>query len=134
MDVRQIVKMEEDLFEDAKTKLQLEQEKESNLKLPNSSHLFEGNSELDKILEKKSKTIEIIEVDDEEFYDANDKEDEVLRKVELVLGSKERNDKVKVLSFDAKSTDELNVDALKNDDISKYIGGEEETKENGLFD
>ena len=126
--------MEEDLFEDAKTKLQLEQEKESKLKLPNSSHLFDGNSELDKILEKKSKTIEIIEVDDEEFYDAYDKEDEVLRKVELVLGSKERNDKVKVLSFDAKSTDELNVDALKNDDISKYIGGEEETKENGLFD
>merc|ERR1711915_576754 len=128
--VRHIIEMEEDLFEDAKTKLQLEKEKESNRKLPNSSHLFEGNSELDKILEKKSKTIEIIEVDDEEFYDANDKEDEVLRKVESVLGSKGIDGKAKVLSFDAKSTDELNVGALKDDDISKYIGGEEETKEN----
>merc|ERR1711915_954734 len=127
--VRHIIEMEEDLFEDAKTKLQLEKEKESNRKLPNSSHLFEGNRELDKILEKKSKAIEIIEVDDEEFYDANDKEDEVLRKVESVLGSKGIDGKVKVLSSDAKFTDEVNVDALKDDDISKHIGGEEETKE-----
>ena len=127
---------EDDLFEEAKQNKQSIKAKDVaklNEKIPASKVLYQENDALNMILAEKSRKVEVIELDEEEEDDVTD--EKVIAQLKT-LGIN-TNVKVKIETniklVQTKSMDDSNIEELKDDEISNYIGAEEDEENDKLF-
>ena len=121
------------LFHDAQVKIAKEEEVRKRKKIQPSSHqLYDEKETANKILEKNQQQkaeVFALEVDNE-----SDEEEElnktILAKLKT-LGISQNEVKIKKPE---ENMDKSNLEELKEEDISKYIGGEEAEDNDKLFD
>ena len=132
---------EDDLFEEAKQKTQSIKMKDVakiNEKVPASEVLYQENDELNKILGEKSKKIEVIEFDEEEQEEEDEEDDvtnaKIIAQLKTLGIEKDVSLQATITKVQKKSMLDSNINKLEDDDISKYIGGEEDDSRDNLFD
>ena len=126
---------EDDLFEEAREDLRSLAPGPKELKMPESKELFDEKETTNKILAKGIKETVVVEVKD----DAEDNE-EKLQKLLLsqlrIMGQPEYNNSgetVSVKVMNKSTVEDDKIDCLEDDDISKYIGDEEDDNKDKLF-
>ena len=129
---------EDDLFEEAKQKKQSIKMKDAakiNEKVPASEVLYQENDALNKILGEKSKKIEVIELEEEESDEDDDVTNaKIIAQLKTLGIEKDVSIQARITKVHPKSLLDSNIEVLEDDDISKYIGGEEDDAEDNLFD
>ena len=130
---------EHDLFEEEKQMKQSIKAKgvaKMKEKVPASEILYKENNALNQILAKKTNKIEVVELDEDEDedVDADVTKEKVIAQLKALGIDKETIVKANISRIETKSLVDSNIDDLKDDDISKYIGVEEEDSKDNLFD
>ena len=132
---------EDDLFEEAKQKKQSIKMKDvakMNEKVPASEVLYQENFDLNKILGEKSKKIEVIELDEEEQEEEDEEDDianeKIIAQLKTLGIEKDVSIQATITKVQNKSMLHSNINKLEDNDISKYIGGEEDDSRDYRFD
>ena len=128
---------EHDLFEEEKQMKQSIKAKgvaKMKEKVPASEILYKENNALNHILAEKTKKIEEVELDEDEDVDADVTKEKVIAQLKALGIDKETIVKANISRIETTSLVDSNIDDLKDDDISKYIGVEEEDSKDNLFD
>ena len=129
---------EDDLFEEARQDLRSLPPGQKDLKMPESKELFDEEETSNKILAKGIKETVVAEGND----DAEDNE-EKLQKLLIsqlrIMGQLENKNPgesggtVSVKVMNKSTVEDDKIDCLEDDDISKYIGDEEDDNKDNLF-
>lgn len=128
---------EVDLFEEKKEKeksLALAEEKRLQQHKPITNQLFDDKEDKNKILEEKELKKEIFEVEIDDSEDAEQIDSSILEKLKS-LGISEQDVKIDVSlpsTNSGSNADDL-VESLEDEDIQKYIGGEDGNDNDKLF-
>ena len=100
--------------------------------------MYQENNELNKILGEKSKKIEVIELEEEEESDEDEDDDvtnaKIIAQLKTLGIAKDVSTAARITKVQPKSLLDSNIEVLEDDDISKYIGGEEDDSHANLFD
>ena len=126
-----------DLFEEKKEKeksMALAEEKRLQQHKPITNQLFDDKEEKNKILKEKEMKKEVFEVEIDDSEDEEQIDRSILEKLES-LGISEHDVKIDVSLPSTKSgsnVDDL-VESLEDEDIQKYIGGEDGNDNDKLF-
>ena len=124
------------LFHDAQVKIAKEEEVRKRKKIQPSSHqLYDEKEMANKILEKnQQQKAEVFELEvDDESDDEEELNKTILAKLKT-LGISQNEVKIKKPEESKENMDRSNFEELKEEDISKYIGGEEAEDNDKLFD
>ena len=128
---------EVDLFEEKKENeksLALAEEKRLQQHKPITNQLFDEKEEKNKILKEKELKKEVFEVDIDDSEDEDQIDRSILEKLKS-LGISEQDVKIDVTlpsTNSGSNADDL-VETLEDDDIQKYIGGEDGNENDKLF-
>ena len=129
---------EDDLFEEARQDLRSLAPGQKDLKMPESKELFDETETSNKLLAKGIKETVVAEGND----DAENNE-EKLQKLLIsqlrIMGQLENKNSgdsggtVRVKVMNKSTVEDDKIDCLEDDDISKYIGDEEDDEKDKLF-
>ena len=134
-----IVGDDDDLFEEVKNEresLRIKEEEKLKEKVPASEILYQDNNALNKILVEKSKKIEIVELEEDEEDTLEDvfTKEKVIAQLKNLGIDKEMMGKASISRVEAEPLPECNISDLEEQDISNYIGGEEDNQNSYLFE
>ena len=125
---------EDDLFEEAREDLRSLASSQKDLKMPESKELFDQKETTNKILAKERVVVE------EEVEENAENDEEKLQKILLSqLRSMDRSESensgetVNIKVINKSSVEDDKINCLEDDDISKYIGAEEDDNKDKLF-
>ena len=97
--------------------------------------MYQENYALNKILGEKSKKIEVIELEEEESDEDDDVTNaKIIAQLKTLGIEKDVSLQATITKVQKKSMLDSNINKLEDDDISKYIGGEEDDSRDNLFD
>ena len=100
---------------------------------PSSEQLYDDKETSNKILEKNQQKTEVFEVEVDESDDEEELSKAIISKLKT-LGISQNEVRVREADEGKEDIDDSKLEELEEEDISKYIGGEEVENNDKLFD
>ena len=99
---------------------------------PSSKQLYDDKETSNKILEKNQQKTEVFEVEVEESEDEEELSKTIISKLKT-LGISQNEVRIRKADEGKEDIDDSKLEELEEEDISKYIGGEEAENNDKLF-
>ena len=100
---------------------------------PSSEQLYDDKETSNKILEKNQQKTEVFEVEVDEIADEEELSKTIISKLKT-LGISQNEVRIRKAEEGKEDIDDSKLEELEEEDISKYIGGEEAENNDKLFD
>ena len=99
---------------------------------PSSEQLYDDKETSNKILEKNQQKTEVFEVEVDEIADEEELSKTIISKLKT-LGISQNEARIREAEEGKEDIDDSKLEELEEEDISKYIGGEEAENNDKLF-